>query len=58
MIRGDALHILYCKGVGSHLAGSLLHYMAFYDWPNRQKVSASKRIQVNFAKVRDIYSTD
>ena len=56
MIRGDALHILYCKGVGSHLAGSLLHYMAFYDWPNRQKVSASKRIQVLFAKVRDIYS--
>ena len=42
MIRGDALHIL--------------HSRAFHDWPNRQKVSASKRIQVIFAKVRDIYS--
>ena len=37
MVRGDSLHVLYSRGVGSHLAGSILHYMRIFDWPKRQK---------------------
>ena len=29
LVRGDSLHILYSRGVASHLAGSLLHYIIF-----------------------------
>ena len=56
MVRGDSLHILYPRGVGSHLAGSILHYMCFYDWPKRQKVSPTTRLQKIFARVKELYS--
>ena len=36
MVRGDSLHILYSRGVQ---LGSFLHYMCFFDWPKRQRVS-------------------
>ena len=52
MVRGDSLHILYSRGVGSHLAGSILHYMCFYDWPQRQRVSPITRLQKIFARVK------
>ena len=56
MVRGDSLHILYSRGVGSHLAGSILHYMCFYDWPQRQRVSPITRLQKIFARVKELYS--
>ena len=31
MVRGDSLHILYSRGVASHLAGSLIHYLCYFD---------------------------
>ena len=55
-VRGDALHILYSRGVGSHLAGSLLHYMCYYDWPKRQKVNPNKGLQLIFAKIKEQYT--
>ena len=30
MVRGDPLHILFCKGLYSHLIGGILHYCCFY----------------------------
>ena len=56
MVRRDSLHILYSRGVGSHLAGSILHYMCFYDWPQRQRVSPITRLQKIFARVKELYS--
>lgn len=55
-VRGDSLHILYCKGVGSHLAGSLVHYLCFYDYPRRQTVAPSARLATLFAQVKELYS--
>jgi hypothetical protein len=31
MVRGDCLHILFCKGVLGHLLGSIIHYFLYYD---------------------------
>ena len=58
MVRGDSLHILYSRGVASHLAGSLLHYMCFYDYPKRQSVPASQRLEKIFTKIKDLYSAN
>ena len=33
MVRGDPLHILFCKGLYSHLIGSILHYCCYYEGP-------------------------
>ena len=35
-VRGDALHICFVHGVYSHLLGSVLHYMCWFN-PGRQK---------------------
>ena len=56
MVRGGSLHILYSRGLGSHLAGSILHYMWFYDWPKRQRVSPTTRLQNIFARATELYS--
>ena len=40
----DALHVLYGKGVGSHLLGSLLHFLCYRD-KGRQLVPATERLQ-------------
>ena len=56
LVRGDALHILYSRGVGAHLAGSLLHYICYFDWPKRQAVNPSKRLQLIFEKIKEQYT--
>lgn len=56
LVRHDSLHILYSRGVASHLAGSLLFYLCWYDWPRRQSVPASERLLRIFAKIKQIYS--
>ena len=38
------------------MAGSILHYMCFYDWPQRQRVSPITRLQKIFARVKELYS--
>ena len=35
-VRGDALHICFVHGVYSHLLGSVLHYICWFN-PGRQK---------------------
>ena len=36
-VRMDALHILFCKGVCSHVLGSLLRYLIYHDGKGKQK---------------------
>ena len=55
MVRGDSLHILYSRGVASHLAGSLLHYMCLYDYPKRQSVPASQRLKKKCQNQRFVF---
>ena len=33
MVRDDPLHILFCKGLYSHLIGSILHFCCYYEGP-------------------------
>ena len=56
LVRGDSLHILYSRGVASHLAGSLIHYIVFFDYPRRQKVPPTQRLQCLFARIKELYS--
>ena len=56
LCRGDSLHILYSRGVTSHLAGPLLFYMCFFDGPGtRQKVSPTLRLQKIFSRIKELY---
>ena len=55
LVRGDSLHILYSRGVGSHLAGSLLHYCCYYDGTSRQKKAPATRLQLIFGKIKELY---
>lgn len=56
LVRADSLHILYSRGVGSHLAGSLLHYCCYFDGSSRQKKPPATRLQTLFAKIKELYS--
>ena len=56
LVRGDSLHILYSRGVGSHLAGSLLHYCCYIDGASRQKKSPATRLNILFGKIKELYS--
>jgi hypothetical protein len=54
MVRGDALHILYTKGVYGHLLGSILHYMCWKDGPGvHQTVAPCKRLAVIFTRIQE-----
>ena len=55
LVRNDNLHMLYSRGVANHLAGSLLSYLCWYDWPRRQRVSPSTRLSKLFGRIREIY---
>ena len=35
MVRGDALHILFTKGIYGHLIGSILRYACWYEGPGK-----------------------
>ena len=32
-VRGDPMHILFCKGLYGHLIGSILHYLCYHEGP-------------------------
>ena len=38
MVRHDGLHVLFCRGVCSHLCGSILHYLCYLEGKGRQRV--------------------
>ena len=56
MVRGDCLHILFCKGVLGHLLGSIIHYFLYYDGVGvAQKVPPEKRLGTIFEAVQKEY---
>ena len=55
LVIGDSLHILYSRGVASHLAGSLLAYVCYFDWPHRQQVPPNTRLQALFSRIKELY---
>ena len=34
-VRGDPMHILFCKGLYSHLLGGILHYACWWEGPGK-----------------------
>ena len=58
LVRGDSLHILFSRGVGSHLAGSLLHFLCYFDGARRQAVPPAQRLQLMFSRIKELYCKD
>ena len=56
VVRGGCLHILYSRGVGNHLAGSLLHYCCYFDGAAGQRTAPANRLNILFGKVKELYS--
>ena len=54
-VRGDALHILWCKGIYSHLLGSCLHYLVWHDGAGRQKMPAQERLGMLWTALQKAY---
>jgi len=56
-VRGDPLHILFCKGLYGHLIGGILHYSAFYEGPGVvAKKKPWERLALIFSQVQAEYS--
>ena len=55
MVRGDMLHILFCKGVSSHLLGSLIHILVYWEGKGKQNKSPSERLGVLFQEIQKEY---
>ena len=54
-VRGDALHILWVHGVVSHLLGSVLFYLCWYDYPAKQAKPPADRLGVVWGQIQDAY---
>lgn len=55
-VRGDPMHILFCKGLYSHLIGGILHYACWYEGPGKVcAVRPWKRLGTLFAEIQQEY---
>ena len=55
-IRGDPMHILFCKGVYGHVLGGILHYACWYEGPGKVcKERPWKRLGLIFDSVQSEY---
>ena len=56
MARGDPLHILFSKGLHSHLMGSILHYACYWEGPGKACVERPwKRLGLIFEAIQEEY---
>ena len=56
MVRGDCLHILFCKGVLGHLLGGIIHYLCWHDGVGVvQSVAPDKRLGAPFQALTQEY---
>eukprot|EP00435_Cladocopium_sp_Y103_P036720 s1262_g9.t1 len=56
-VRGDPLHILFCKGLYSHLIGGILHYCCWREGPGKIcKKKPWERLSVLFEQIQVEYS--
>ena len=56
LVRGDALHILFTKGLYGHLLGSILHYLCWYDEGAHQATKPADRLGIIFKEVQAVYT--
>ena len=54
-VRGDALHILFCSGIYSHLLGSVLHHLCWYDGKGKQAKTPAERLSVLWESIQKTY---
>ena len=55
-IRGDPMHILFCKGVYSHVLGGVLHYACWWEGPGKVcKEKPWKRLGFIFDEIQEQY---
>ena len=55
-VRGDAMHILFCKGLYSHVIGSILHYACYYEGPGKVPVKKPwERLAMLFTEIQEQY---
>ena len=53
---GDAMHILFCKGIYGHLIGGILHYACYFDGPGKvQKKKPADRLSLLFSEIQEGY---
>lgn len=55
MVRHDGLHVLFSKGVCSHLCGSVLHALCFLEGKGKQHVKPSERLALLFTEIQEEY---
>lgn len=55
MVRQDGLHVLFVKGVCSHLLGSLLHQICFHEGKGRQSKPPKDRLALVFSEIQANY---
>ena len=55
MVRHDGLHVMFCRGICSHLCGSLLHYMCYLDGRGKQSVKPSDRLSILWSQIQEEY---
>ena len=54
-VRGDALHILFCSGIYSHLLGSVLHHLCWFDGKGKQVKAPAERLSVLWENIQKTY---
>ena len=55
LVRHDGLHVMFVRGVASHLVGSILHYLCFLEGKGKQSVKPSDRLALIFEQVQESY---
>jgi hypothetical protein len=55
-VMHDALHVIFCNGVLSHLFGSFLHTLCFSN-KGHQKLPPEHRLSVVFQRIQEIYKS-
>ena len=55
-VRGDPVHILFCKGLYSHLLGGILHYACWWEGPGKVcQEKPWKRLGFIFDAIKEEY---
>jgi hypothetical protein len=55
MVQNDLLHVVFTKGILSHLLGSILHLLCWYEGPGAQQVHPEKRLALIFQDIQQCY---
>ena len=56
-VMHDALHVIFCNGVLSHLFGGFLHTLCF-DGKGKQSLPPEHRLSVIYQRIQEIYKSE